>query len=96
MVTVTGSRSIGGAAAFAATSTSTVPPLTANISTEPPSRTSVNAVMNATSATGSDRSVLAMVVKISRRLPCRRSPRSAPSSTATSIAAPIIGTASRT
>ena len=29
--------------------------------------------MNATSATGSDSSVLAMVVKISRRLPCRRS-----------------------
>ena len=43
----------------------------------------LNAVMNATSATGSDSSVLAMVVNISRRLPCRRSPRSAPSSTAT-------------
>ena len=33
----------------------------------------MNAVTNATSATGSDISVLAMVVKMSRRLPCRRS-----------------------
>jgi len=81
---------------LAAASTSTVPPLTTNISTDPPSKTTANAVMKATSATGSDNSVLAMVVKISRRLPCSRSARSAPSSTAMRIAAPMIGTASST
>ncbi len=52
--------------------------------------------MNAMSATGSDINALVMVVKISRRLPCSRSPRSPPSSTATRIAAPMIGTASST
>ena len=56
----------------------------------------LNAVMNATSATGSDISALAMVVKMSRRLPCSSSARSPPSSTATRMAAPMIGTASST
>ena len=61
---------------------------------EPPSRTTANAVTNATSASGSDISAPAIVVKMSRRLPRNSSVRSPPSMTATSTAAPTIGTAS--
>ena len=55
-----------------------------------------NAIMNATSATGSDQSVLVIVVKIWRGPPCKSSAMSVPMSTATRIAAPINGTASNT
>ncbi len=56
----------------------------------------LNAVMNATSATGSDVSVPAIVVNMSRRLPRSSSARSPPARVATRIPAPTIGTASRT
>ena len=94
--TVIGSRSMGPAEAFPATSTSTVPPLTRNMNTEPPRRTIVNAVVNARSASGSDIRALEMVARISRRLPCSRFARSAPSRRATRIAAPMMGTARST
>src|SRR4051794_19918797 len=95
MSTVSGCCSIAPASAFAATRTSTVPPLTRNISTEPPNRTEANTVTNTTRATGCAMSVLAMVLKMSRRLPCSSSARSPPSTTATSTAAPTMGTARR-
>src|SRR5215208_6938123 len=94
MSRVSGSCSIGPAAALAARNTSTMPPFTTNISTDPPNRTRLKARMNATSATGSDHRVLVMVVNMSRKLPSSSCARSPPSSTATRIAAPMIGTAS--
>ena len=56
----------------------------------------LNAIMNAMSATGSDISVPAIVVNISRRLPRSSSARSPPTRAAARIAAPTIGTASNT
>jgi hypothetical protein len=56
----------------------------------------LNAVMNEISATGSDISVPAIVVNISRRLPRSSSARSPPARAATRIPAPTIGTARST
>ncbi len=89
-----GGRSMGPACASAAARIATVPPLTANVSSDPPSMTRPNEAPNAINAAGLARSAPNTDATIWRVSPAMISSTSAPSSSTTRTMPPTTGTAS--